>query len=117
VCAKVGPRGLEFARYSLDYHTVRNFLYTKRAFGDRADQHVPKFAKLLVEKYNGNGAVDKLLKPQLNKQPFDVVGGVRWSDASSTTPPWAPVVGAAVLGVLLLLAGLNVVAGAGLPSP
>ncbi|CAN1146954.1 7-hydroxymethyl chlorophyll a reductase, chloroplastic [Linum perenne] len=29
----VGPKGLEFARYSLDYHTIRNYLYTNRTWG------------------------------------------------------------------------------------
>lgn len=30
---QIGPKGLEFARYSLDYHTIRNYLYTNRAWG------------------------------------------------------------------------------------
>lgn len=30
---KIGPKGLEFARYSLDYHTIRNYLHVNRAWG------------------------------------------------------------------------------------
>lgn len=30
---QIGPKGLEFARYSLDYHTIRNYLYTNRTWG------------------------------------------------------------------------------------
>ncbi|KAG5588322.1 hypothetical protein H5410_048756 [Solanum commersonii] len=29
----VGPKGLEFARYSLDYHTIRNYLHVVRKWG------------------------------------------------------------------------------------
>ncbi|GFY81468.1 coenzyme F420 hydrogenase family [Actinidia rufa] len=29
----IGPKGLEFARYSLDYHTIRNYLYVHRSWG------------------------------------------------------------------------------------
>lgn len=30
---QIGPKGLEFARYSLDYHTIRNYLYVNRVWG------------------------------------------------------------------------------------
>lgn len=33
LCVQIGPKGLEFARYSLDYHTIRNYLYVNRAWG------------------------------------------------------------------------------------
>lgn len=59
----VGPKGLEFARYSLDYHTIRNYLYTNRAWGkDRADRHTPSYAKKIVESYNKNGQIDLMLQ-------------------------------------------------------
>ncbi|XP_026662311.1 7-hydroxymethyl chlorophyll a reductase, chloroplastic isoform X1 [Phoenix dactylifera] len=32
----VGPKGLEFARYSLDYHTIRNYLYVNRQWGKQS---------------------------------------------------------------------------------
>ncbi|CAI5463585.1 unnamed protein product [Closterium sp. Yama58-4] len=58
----VGPKGLEFARYSLDYHTIRNYLHVHRVWGkERAEQHIPKYAKEVVARYNKDGAIDKLL--------------------------------------------------------
>mmetsp|Transcript_24053 Transcript_24053/g.29125 ORF Transcript_24053/g.29125 Transcript_24053/m.29125 type:complete len:514 (-) Transcript_24053:44-1585(-) len=73
---KIGPKGLEFGRYSLDYHNIRNYLHVKRAFGRRADAMIPKFAQILVDQYNTKGELDKLLEPQENKHPFDVVGSI-----------------------------------------
>eukprot|EP00250_Pteridium_aquilinum_P013030 c21089_g1_i2 orf=189-1514(-) len=31
----VGPKGLEFGRYSLDYHTIRNYLHVHRVWGKK----------------------------------------------------------------------------------
>jgi len=60
---KIGPKGKEFGMYSLDYHTIRNYIYVKRAFGEeRARQHVPDYARLVVDEYNVYGAVDERLK-------------------------------------------------------
>ncbi|KAM0851238.1 hypothetical protein ACQ4PT_052568 [Festuca glaucescens] len=59
----IGPKGLEFGRYSLDYHTIRNYLYVKRAWGSaRAEQHMPSYAKKIVEAYNKDGRIDSMLK-------------------------------------------------------
>ena len=59
---KVGPRGLEFGRYSLDYHTLRNYLYVRRNFRPaHAEAHIPDTAKRIVAEYNKGGAVDALL--------------------------------------------------------
>lgn len=59
----VGPKGLEFGRYSLDYHNIRNYLHVYRAWGkSRAEQHIPSYAKKLVAMYNEKGEIDKLLK-------------------------------------------------------
>ena len=35
VVLKLGPKGLEFGRYSLDYHTIRNWLYVQRNWGEK----------------------------------------------------------------------------------
>ncbi|CAA6662560.1 unnamed protein product [Spirodela intermedia] len=59
----IGPKGLEFARYSLDYHTIRNYLHVYRFWGkQRADRHMPSYAKKIVEAYNVNGEVDRILE-------------------------------------------------------
>merc|ERR1712217_586140 len=53
---KIGPRGLEFARYSLDYHWIRNWLYVQRNFKpDHAKRHVPEYVNRVVADYNGKG--------------------------------------------------------------
>ncbi|KAG9447694.1 hypothetical protein H6P81_013822 [Aristolochia fimbriata] len=58
----IGPKGLEFARYSLDYHTIRNYLHVHRAWGkQRAEQHVPSYAKKLVDMYNKDGEINRIL--------------------------------------------------------
>eukprot|EP01018_Ginkgo_biloba_P033600 Gb_34355 [translate_table: standard] len=31
----IGPKGLEFGRYSLDYHTIRNYLHVYRTWGEQ----------------------------------------------------------------------------------
>jgi len=63
VLEKIGPRGLEFARYSIDYHFVRNYLHVQRTFDRaRAEQHIPTFAKVIVQRCNSDGLVDGLLQ-------------------------------------------------------
>ncbi|CAB4261927.1 unnamed protein product [Prunus armeniaca] len=58
----IGPKGLEFACYSLDYHTIRNYLYVNRIWGkQRADQHMPSYAKKIVDTYNKNGEINRIL--------------------------------------------------------
>ncbi|CAH9122282.1 unnamed protein product [Cuscuta epithymum] len=58
----VGPKGLEFARYSLDYHTIRNYLHVIRTWGSkRAGMHMPSYAKKIVAMYNRNGEIDRML--------------------------------------------------------
>ncbi|KAI5649875.1 hypothetical protein M9H77_35880 [Catharanthus roseus] len=58
----IGPKGLEFARYSLDYHTIRNYLHVNRKWGkNRADEHMPLYAKKIVAMYNQNGEIDQML--------------------------------------------------------
>ncbi|KAJ7979746.1 7-hydroxymethyl chlorophyll a reductase, chloroplastic [Quillaja saponaria] len=58
----IGPKGLEFARYSLDYHTIRNYLYVNRVWGkQRAERHMPSYAKKLVDMYNQNDEIEQML--------------------------------------------------------
>lgn len=64
----IGPKGLEFAKYSIDYHYIRNWLYVHRHMGSqRAAQHIPSFAKTIVAQYNDKGEVDKRLHMQPGK--------------------------------------------------
>ena len=55
----IGPKGLEFGRYSIDYHYIRNYIHVNRHWkSDRAKQHIPEFALKLVDMYNQDGSVD-----------------------------------------------------------
>jgi len=51
VIEKVGPKGLEYARFSIDSHFTRNYLYVKRNYPDHLEDHVPEYAKRIVEQY------------------------------------------------------------------
>jgi coenzyme F420 hydrogenase subunit beta len=42
---------LEYARFSIDSHFTRNYLYVKRNYPEKLDAHVPAFAKQIVDQY------------------------------------------------------------------
>lgn len=51
----VGPKGVNFARYSVDYHVLRNYLHVLDAWGmDRALSSMPTYSKRIVERYLAN---------------------------------------------------------------
>ena len=51
VIDKIGPKGLEYARFSIDSHFTRNYLFTKRNYPEKLEQHVPEYAKKIVAQY------------------------------------------------------------------
>lgn len=56
----LGPKGLEFARYSIDYHYIRNYIHVMRHWGPKqGEKHVPEFAKKIVAQYDKDGAISK----------------------------------------------------------
>jgi 3,8-divinyl protochlorophyllide a 8-vinyl-reductase (ferredoxin) len=48
---RIGPKGLEYARFSIDSHFTRNYLYVKRNYPEKLQAHVPEFAKKIVSQY------------------------------------------------------------------
>jgi coenzyme F420-reducing hydrogenase beta subunit len=53
IIAKGLPTGLEFGRFSIDYHYLRNALYVETTQGEaRADRHVPRYARAIMAKYD-----------------------------------------------------------------
>ena len=48
---RIGPKGLEYARFSIDSHFTRNYLYTRRNHPEKLANHVPPFARKIVEQY------------------------------------------------------------------
>ncbi|MDB9496243.1 Coenzyme F420 hydrogenase/dehydrogenase, beta subunit C-terminal domain [Spirulina major CS-329] len=51
VIERIGPKGLEYARFSIDSHFTRNYLYVKRNHPDKLADHVPDFAQRIVAQY------------------------------------------------------------------
>lgn len=48
---RFGPKGLEYARFSIDSHFTRNYLYVKRHHPEKLESHVPAFAQQIVSQY------------------------------------------------------------------
>jgi coenzyme F420-reducing hydrogenase beta subunit len=51
VIERIGPKGLEYARFSIDSHFTRNYLYVKRHHPEKLEAHVPEYAKKIVGQY------------------------------------------------------------------
>ncbi|MBE9045733.1 Coenzyme F420 hydrogenase/dehydrogenase, beta subunit C-terminal domain [Pleurocapsales cyanobacterium LEGE 10410] len=51
VIERIGPQGLEYARFSIDSHFTRNYIYLKRNYPQKLEQHVPEYAKKIVGQY------------------------------------------------------------------
>lgn len=48
----IGPKGINFARYSIDYHILRNYLHVLEEWGEnRANIALPKYARDIVNEY------------------------------------------------------------------
>ena len=52
VIEQIGPKGLEYARFSIDSHFTRNYLNLKRNYPQKLDRHVPEYAKKIVAQYD-----------------------------------------------------------------
>ncbi|MEN9517705.1 MAG: hypothetical protein RLZZ381_293 [Cyanobacteriota bacterium] len=52
VIEQIGPKGLEYARFSIDSHFTRNYLNLKRNYPHKLEQHVPEYAKKIVSQYD-----------------------------------------------------------------
>lgn len=51
VVNKIGPQGLEYGRFSIDSHFIRNYLYVRRHYAHKLNSHVPEYAKRIVANY------------------------------------------------------------------
>jgi 3,8-divinyl protochlorophyllide a 8-vinyl-reductase (ferredoxin) len=51
VIERIGPKGLEYARFSIDSHFTRNYLHLKRNYPQKLEQHVPEYAQKIVGQY------------------------------------------------------------------
>jgi 3,8-divinyl protochlorophyllide a 8-vinyl-reductase (ferredoxin) len=51
VVNKIGPKGLEYGRFSIDSHFIRNYLYVRRNYPEKLEAHIPEYAKRIVSRY------------------------------------------------------------------
>ena len=51
VVQRVGPKGLEYGRFSIDSHFTRNALWVRRHHPGQYERHLPAFARKIVERY------------------------------------------------------------------
>ena len=51
VIERIGPKGLEYGRFSIDSHFTRNALWLRRHHAAMADRHIPAFAQRIVSRY------------------------------------------------------------------
>jgi hypothetical protein len=66
VLQKLGPTGVHFARYSIDYHILRNYLHVVDVWGeDAAADFMPTYAKEIVNEYLRNEEKMQKLQSQL----------------------------------------------------
>jgi 7-hydroxymethyl chlorophyll a reductase len=64
------PTGMEFGRFSIDYHYLRNALFVEQEMGgERAGRHVPAYARALMQRYEAE--MDELRKPPPAKDGRD----------------------------------------------
>ena len=51
VVQRVGPKGLEYARFSIDSHFTRNATWLRRYHPEKVASHLPPFAQKIVSRY------------------------------------------------------------------
>ena len=55
IISRTLPKGMEFGKYSIDYHYLRNQLFVEDRMGERrAARHVPAYAKALMRRYDAD---------------------------------------------------------------
>ena len=73
ILERIGPRGPDFAKYSIAYHYTRNLLYVSRSWGpSRAQQHIPAHARSIVREMFSDEELQDLLDAGT---PRGLVGG------------------------------------------
>eukprot|EP00271_Cylindrocystis_brebissonii_P010078 TRINITY_DN2617_c0_g1_i1.p1 TRINITY_DN2617_c0_g1~~TRINITY_DN2617_c0_g1_i1.p1 ORF type:complete len:591 (+),score=49.20 TRINITY_DN2617_c0_g1_i1:133-1905(+) len=106
----VGPKGLEFGRYSIDYHFIRNYLHVYRAWGKaRAEQHTPEYAKALIRMYDGDGAITELLTKggaPPSSSPNEAIKERRTGEENLRPEKAGPIIVAAIVVSLVSLLAL-----------
>lgn len=63
-----GPQGIDFAKYSIEYHYIRNFIHVMRNWDSpsKAEQHIPEYVRKIVDKYEHSSGGQILKRTKLN---------------------------------------------------
>ena len=73
VMQNIGPKGTSFARYSIDYHILRNYLHVLDVWGeDRAKICLPQYARDIVDHYIENDHVIATLSRKILSKTNDI---------------------------------------------
>jgi coenzyme F420-reducing hydrogenase beta subunit len=51
ILTQTGPKGLNFAKYSIDYHILRNYFYILHQSTSKQDVTVPSFSQSIIDHY------------------------------------------------------------------
>eukprot|EP00593_Proboscia_inermis_P014767 CAMPEP_0171302570 /NCGR_PEP_ID=MMETSP0816-20121228/11977_1 /TAXON_ID=420281 /ORGANISM="Proboscia inermis, Strain CCAP1064/1" /LENGTH=417 /DNA_ID=CAMNT_0011781145 /DNA_START=231 /DNA_END=1484 /DNA_ORIENTATION=+ len=63
IMTRAGPKGVNFARYSIDYHVLRNYLHVVDTWGEEKGRRLmPKYAIEIVNHYLGKDGDDSISK-------------------------------------------------------
>jgi hypothetical protein len=70
VMSAIGPKGVSFARYSIDYHILRNYLHVLHEWGiERSQrQQIPQYARDIVQHYQTKYPAFRELISQIKEQ-------------------------------------------------
>lgn len=64
-----GPKGINFARYSIDYHILRNYLHILNEWGkERAETSIPDYCRDIVNYYKENDTSFAMLVSTIEAQ-------------------------------------------------
>lgn len=80
VMERTGPKGISFARYSIDYHVLRNYLHVLDEWGDdkeKFERSLPQYAKDLVSRYLEKDDSFAALKESILKKRLERIRGIR----------------------------------------
>eukprot|EP01025_Chloroclados_australasicus_P033371 TRINITY_DN34023_c0_g1_i6.p4 TRINITY_DN34023_c0_g1~~TRINITY_DN34023_c0_g1_i6.p4 ORF type:complete len:158 (-),score=19.94 TRINITY_DN34023_c0_g1_i6:251-724(-) len=57
---KIGPKGIDFAKYSIEYHYLRNYIYVMKKWSNSAaNRHIPSYVWKMIDKYDNEGEISK----------------------------------------------------------
>ncbi len=69
IMTNIGPKGVSFARYSIDYHVLRNYLHCVDAWGEEAaNRMLPNYCADIVNHYLETNIVFRRMVKQIKQK-------------------------------------------------